>query len=44
MLCTPNNSNILCSIPLTSGQFSVMTYSNINNVKSQYQILKTSHH
>lgn len=32
---TPNNSNILCSIPLTSGQFSVVNYFNINNVKSR---------
>jgi CRISPR/Cas system-associated protein endoribonuclease Cas2 len=31
---TPNNSNILCSIPLTSDQFSVITYFNTNNVKS----------
>jgi hypothetical protein len=37
---TPNNSNILCSIPLTSGQFSVITYSNINNVKSQISDIK----
>lgn len=32
---TPNNSNILCSIPLTSGQFSVVNYFNTNNVKSR---------
>jgi hypothetical protein len=37
---TPNNSNILCSIPLTSGQFSVITYFNTNNVKSQISDVK----
>lgn len=32
---TPNNCTILCSIPLTTGQFSVVTYSNINNIRSR---------
>lgn len=32
---TPNNCSILCSIPLTSGQFSVVNYFNTNNVKSR---------
>ncbi len=32
---TPNNCTILGSIPLTSGQFSVVTYGNINNVRSR---------
>lgn len=32
---TPNNCTILCSIPLTTGQFSVVTYSNVNNVRSK---------
>lgn len=32
---TPNNCTILASIPLTSGQFSVVNYSNINNIRSR---------
>jgi hypothetical protein len=32
---TPNNCTILCSIPLTTGQFSVINYSNVNNVRSR---------
>lgn len=32
---TPNNCTILCSIPLTTGQFSVVTFSNVNNVRSK---------
>ena len=31
---TPNNCSILCSIPLTTGQNSILNYSNVNNVKS----------
>ena len=32
---TPNNCTILASVPLTTGQFSVVNYSNINNVRSR---------
>ena len=32
---TPNNCTILCSIPLTTGQFSVINYNNANNVRSR---------
>jgi hypothetical protein len=32
---TPNNCTILCSIPLTTGQFSVVNYNNINNIRSR---------
>ncbi len=32
---TPNNCTILCSVPLTSGQFSVVNYSNYNNVRTR---------
>ena len=32
---TPNNCTILASIPLTTGQFSVVNYNNINNVRSR---------
>lgn len=32
---TPNNCTILCSVPLTTGQFSVVTFSNVNNVRSR---------
>lgn len=31
---TPNNASILCSIPISSGQNSVINYYNSNNVKS----------
>lgn len=37
---TPNNSSILCSIPLTTGQFSIVTYFNANNVKSRIDSLR----
>jgi hypothetical protein len=30
---TPNNSNILCSIPVQSSSYSIINYSNINNIK-----------
>ena len=32
---TPNNCTILSSIPLTSGQLSVINYNNVNNVRSR---------
>lgn len=32
---TPNNCTILASVPLTSGQFSVINYYNTNNVRSR---------
>ena len=32
---TPNNCTILASIPLTTGQFSVVNYNNINNIRSR---------
>ncbi len=32
---TPNNCTILCSVPLTTGQFSVVTYSKVNNIRSR---------
>lgn len=32
---TPNNCTILSSIPLTSGQLSVINYNNMNNVRSR---------
>jgi hypothetical protein len=31
---TPNNSSILCSIPVTTGQNSMIIYNNANNIKS----------
>jgi hypothetical protein len=37
---TPNNSCILCSIPLTTGQFSIVNYFNTNNVKSRIDSLR----
>ena len=37
---TPNNSCILCSIPLTTGQFSIVNYFNANNVKSRIDSLR----
>jgi len=37
---TPNNSCILCSIPLTTGQFSIVNYSNTNNVQSRIDSLR----
>jgi hypothetical protein len=37
---TPNNSSILCSIPLTTGQFSIVNYFNANNVKSRIDSLR----
>jgi len=37
---TPNNSCILCSIPLTTGQFSIINYSNTNNVQSRIDSLR----
>ena len=32
---TPNNCTILSSVPLTSGQLSVINYNNVNNVRSR---------
>ena len=32
---TPNNSSILCSIPISSSQGSIITYSNIYDVKNE---------
>ena len=37
---TPNNGCILCSIPLTTGQFSIVNYFNTNNVKSRIDNLR----
>ena len=37
---TPNNSCILCSIPLTTGQFSIVNYFNTNNVQSRIDSLR----
>ena len=37
---TPNNCSILCSIPLTSGQFSVINYFNTNNVKCRFDSVR----
>ena len=30
---TPNNSNILCSIPVLSSSYSIINYSNVNDIK-----------
>ena len=32
---TPNNSSILCSIPITTSQGSIISYSNIFNVQNE---------
>lgn len=37
---TPNNCTILASIPLTTGQFSVVTFSNVNNVRSRIDSIR----
>ena len=37
---TPNNGCILCSIPLTTGQFSVINYLNPNNVRSRIDSIR----
>ena len=37
---TPNNGSILCSIPLTTGQFSVINYFNTNNVRSRIDSIR----
>jgi hypothetical protein len=35
---TPNNCTILASIPLTSGIYSVINYTNLNNIKSSVNL------
>lgn len=37
---TPNNGSILCSIPLTTGQFSIVNYFNTNNVRSRIDSIR----